>query len=71
MARLAASVAHEIGNPLQSLRSCIDLCREDSTLATQTAEYLELASGELRHMSQILGRLRDLYRQPLSEKNHE
>lgn len=71
MARLAANVVHEIGNPLQSVRSCIDLSREDRTLAATTAEYLELASSELRRMSQILSQLRDLYRLPLNEANNE
>jgi PAS domain S-box-containing protein len=71
MARLAANVVHEIGNPLQSVRSCIDLSREDATLAATTAEYLELASSELRRMSQILSQLRDLYRLPLNEANNE
>jgi signal transduction histidine kinase len=64
-------VVHEIGNPLQSVRSCIDLSREDATLATATAEYLELASSELRRMSHILSQLRDLYRLPLNEANNE
>jgi GAF domain-containing protein len=71
MARLAANVVHEIGNPLQSVRSCIDLSREDASLAATTAEYLELASSELRRMSQILSQLRDLYRLPLNEANNE
>jgi PAS domain S-box-containing protein len=69
MARLAANAVHEIGNPLQSVRSCIDLSREDATLAAPTAEYLELASSELRRMSHILSQLRDLYRSPLNEAN--
>jgi signal transduction histidine kinase len=71
MARLAANVVHEIGNPLQSVRSCIDLSRDDRTLAPPTAEYLELASSELRRMSHILTRLRDLYRLPVNEANNE
>ena len=71
MARMAAKVVHEIGNPLQSVRSCIDLSREDRTLAGSTAEYLELASNELRRMSHILSQLRSLYRLPLNEANHE
>jgi PAS domain-containing protein len=71
IARLAANVVHELGNPLQSVRSCIDLSREDATLAAPTAEYLELASSELRRMSHILSQLRDLYRLPLNEANNE
>jgi signal transduction histidine kinase len=71
MARMAANVVHEIGNPLQSVRSCIDLSRQDRTLTASTAEYLELANTELRRMSQILGQLRNLYRLPVNEANHE
>jgi PAS domain S-box-containing protein len=71
IARLAANVVHEIGNPLQSVRSCIDLSREDRALAVPTNEYLELASSELRRMSQILSQLRDLYRLPANEANNE
>ncbi len=71
MARLAANIVHELGNPLQSVRSCIDLSREDRALAAPTAEYLELAGSELRRMSQILSRLRDLYRLPLNEADHD
>jgi signal transduction histidine kinase len=71
MSRMAASVVHETGNPLQSVRSCIDLSRQDRTLTASTAEYLELANTELRRMSQILGQLRNLYRLPANEANHE
>lgn len=64
MARLAASVVHEVGNPLQSVRSCLDLCHEDPALSPGTAEYVELARSELKRMARILARLRDLYRPP-------
>jgi hypothetical protein len=53
------------------VRSCIDLSREDRTLTASTAEYLELASSELRRMSHILTQLRDLYRLPMDEANNE
>jgi PAS domain S-box-containing protein len=62
LGRLAASVVHEVGNPLQSVRSCLELCRETSELPESALEYLELAGGELRRMSHILAQLRDLYR---------
>ncbi len=64
LGRLAASVVHEVGNPLQSVRSCLELCREEGPLPASTAEYLDLAKGELARMSHILAQLRDLYRPP-------
>jgi PAS domain S-box-containing protein len=62
LGRLAASVVHEVGNPLQIVRSCLELCRETCELPEQATEYLDLAGGELRRMSHILAQLRDLYR---------
>jgi signal transduction histidine kinase len=62
LGRLAASVVHEVGNPLQSVRSCLELCRETCDLPEPAVEYLNLASGELTRMSHILAQLRDLYR---------
>ncbi|MEN9938524.1 MAG: hypothetical protein RLZZ387_5103 [Chloroflexota bacterium] len=64
LGRLAASVVHEVGNPLQSVRSCVDLCREDPRLPADAAEYLALADGELGRIASLLERLRQLYRAP-------
>lgn len=62
LGRLAASVVHEVGNPLQGVRSCLDLCREDPDLPASALEYLDLANGELERINQLLDRWRDLYR---------
>jgi signal transduction histidine kinase len=64
LGRLATSVVHEIGNPLQGMRSSLDLCLEDPSLTISAAEYLELATSELERIGQTLDRLRDLYRAP-------
>jgi PAS domain S-box-containing protein len=64
---LAASIAHEVGNPLQSVRSCLELCREDVQPDSDTEEYLVLAQDELDRVSQALDRLREFYRPPLLE----
>jgi len=65
--RLAASVAHELGNPLQSIRSCLDLTSEDHTLSAETAEYISLAREELDRIADLLARLRLLYRSSYQE----
>ncbi|HEU4325918.1 MAG TPA: GAF domain-containing protein [Roseiflexaceae bacterium] len=62
LGRLAASVVHEVGNPLQGVRSCLDLCREDPGLPQSAAEYLDMANSELERINQQLDRWRDLYR---------
>lgn len=67
MSRLAASIAHEIGNPLQSIRSCLDLSAEDSQLQPETREYIELAQEELNRLAVLLVQLRELYRSSYHE----
>lgn len=64
LGRLAASVAHEVGNPLQSVMSCLELCREDRSIGQNSREYLSLAVGELERMARTMERLRQLYRPP-------
>ncbi|MFN8500667.1 ATP-binding protein [Kouleothrix sp.] len=63
VAQRVASVVHEASNPLQNVRSCLDLSRESGDLAG-AAEYLALASSELDRVPEILGRLRAIYRPP-------
>ncbi|WP_129628917.1 two-component system sensor histidine kinase NtrB [Candidatus Oscillochloris fontis] len=64
LGRLAASVAHEVGNPLQSAMGCLELCRADPGLSEGSREYLDLALGELERMSRTMASLRNLYRPP-------
>lgn len=61
--RLAASLAHEINNPLQTSLGCLGLVEEmldddDSELA----KYIDLAIEELQRSARIVKRLRDLNR---------
>lgn len=64
LGRLAASVAHEVGNPLQSAMGCLELCQADPGLSAGNREYLDLALGELERMSRTMASLRNLYRPP-------
>ena len=51
--RLAASIAHEINNPLESLINLMYLMNQSEKLEGSTREYLSLAQQELRRAAHI------------------
>ncbi len=59
---LAASIAHEVGNPLQAIQGFLALFLEQSDAHMQNRHFLELAEEEIDRIVQVLARLRDLYR---------
>ena len=61
--RLAASIAHEINNPLEAVTNLLFLARMDSTVTGQPRHLLEEADRELRRLSHIAGRSLKFYRQ--------
>jgi PAS domain S-box-containing protein len=60
--RLAASIAHEINNPLQALSSLVFLIGESSTLE-DAKEYAAAAQTELMRVSEIVTQTLRFYRQ--------
>ncbi|RLC66498.1 MAG: hypothetical protein DRI48_04535 [Chloroflexi bacterium] len=62
MGRLAASLAHEINNPLQALRSGLEVLA-DRTLEEETRQrYLEVARREVERLVNVVEQTLDLYR---------
>ncbi|HEY1809790.1 MAG TPA: CHASE3 domain-containing protein [Acidobacteriaceae bacterium] len=61
--RLAASIAHEIHNPLDSVAS-LHYLLDSETDAEKRAEYLRLAQQELGRTMQISRTMLSLYREP-------
>jgi signal transduction histidine kinase len=59
---LAASLAHEINNPLQSIIGCVGLAEEALAAGESADEYLSLARSELRRVASMVGRMRELHR---------
>ena len=59
--RLAASIAHEINNPLEAITNCLYLI-EQSPLPDETRSYLELAQKELDRVAQITVQTLRFYR---------
>ncbi len=64
--RLAASIAHEINNPLAAVTNSLYLALQDATLAPATRNYLELADQELTRVSQITTQTLRFHRQSRS-----
>jgi signal transduction histidine kinase len=61
--RLAASISHEINNPLEALTNLLFLAKLDESVAGNTRNLLEVADKELQRLSHIAARSLKFYRQ--------
>ena len=61
--RLAASIAHEINNPLEAVTNLLFLVKLDDTIGGNTRNLLEVADRELQRLSHITARSLKFYRQ--------
>jgi signal transduction histidine kinase len=62
--RLAAGVAHEVGNPIGAILALLDLAGRDRELSDDTREHLERAGREGQRVRTILRQLLDFSRPP-------
>jgi PAS domain S-box-containing protein len=61
--RLAATVAHEVNNPLEALVNLIYLAQRSHGLPNEAAEHLRIADSELRRMAHIVRQTLGFYRE--------
>jgi signal transduction histidine kinase len=61
--RLAASIAHEINNPLEAVTNLLYLVNSDHTIAGRSRDLLQVADRELQRLSHIAARSLRFYRQ--------
>lgn len=61
--RLAASISHEINNPLEAVTNLLYLARLDQSLCPETKAMLETADQELSRVSQIVSHTLRFHRQ--------
>jgi len=61
--KLAASLAHEINNPLDSLVNLLYLLKAEATLTDKGSQYLMLAGEEVQRISQIAHAALDGFRE--------
>ena len=65
--QLAASVSHEINNPLYAARNALYLLEDDLPAELRDAPFLAIARTELTRIAGIIERMRDFYRPPRGE----
>ncbi len=61
LGRMVASVAHELNNPLQTIRNCLYLIEMEKP-AGNSGEFLALAASEIQRLSELVAQLREVYR---------
>jgi signal transduction histidine kinase len=63
MGRLAATVAHEINNPLNSVMNLLYLIQQDSSVGEKCHEYARTAQEELRRVAHVCHETLAFYRE--------
>jgi PAS domain S-box-containing protein len=61
--RLAATVAHEINNPLEAVGNLLYLALQEDRLPAASKRYLRMANEELRRVSHIVSQTLGFYRE--------
>ena len=61
--KLAASIAHEINNPLEAVTNLLYLLHDQPSLDSEAAKYADMAQHELARVSQITQQTLRFYRQ--------
>ncbi|WP_263384695.1 PAS domain-containing sensor histidine kinase [Granulicella arctica] len=61
--RLAASISHEINNPLESVTNLLYIARQEETPLPDIHRFLDMADEELRRVSQIVAQTLRFHRQ--------
>ncbi len=64
--KMAAALAHEINNPLQTVIGCLGLAEETLADGGSIERYLQVAGDELMRAARIVSQLRELNRPPAS-----
>jgi two-component system sensor histidine kinase AtoS len=73
--RIVSAIAHEINNPLQSIRTILELSKNPKRTIEQRQKYLEAADAEINRIVSIIGQMRSFYRptptsaKPLADVN--
>jgi PAS domain S-box-containing protein len=69
--RLAATVAHEVNNPLESLVNLVYLAQRVDGVPEEAKQHLQIADGELSRMAHIVRQTLGFYRESAIAKDVE
>ncbi len=67
--KMAASLAHEINNPLAAVTNLLYLVAQDASLSPHSQRFITMATGELARVSQITRNILAFYRESHSPVN--
>ena len=62
LGRVMASVAHEVNNPLQSVRNCLYLATHQDISPEQQRSYIDLAQNEVERLTKTVRQMLEFYR---------
>ena len=65
--KLAASIAHEINNPLYGIKNTLEIISEEVTTGSQSQKLVSLSLEEIERVKNLLWRMLELYK-PVPEK---
>ena len=68
LGRVMASVAHEVNNPLQSVRNCLYLATRQDISPEQQKTYIDLAQSEVDRLTKTVRQMLEFYRPGGTEK---
>jgi two-component system NtrC family sensor kinase len=68
LGRVMASVAHEVNNPLQSIRNCLYLAARQDISPEQQQSYVNLAQNEVDRLTKTVRQMLEFYRPGGTEK---
>lgn len=66
--RIISAVAHEINNPLQTVRTSLELSFDPRKSEARRHEYLQAADQEIARIARVIGQMRNFYRPNPGEK---
>lgn len=66
--RIISAIAHEINNPLQAVRTSLELGLDPRKTAARREEYLHTADQEIERIVRVIGQMRNFYRPNPTER---